>query len=213
MKNVLYVGSGNSSLQIKNIDTKNSIVCALNNAYLLFEDFDYWIRPGDFPQDSYPKEKKYKNEITYNDYKKSIFSLSKKLNWKTDSPEHYIGYTMFFNGLYWIFENLNPSNVYTLGFDHDYNVEKYNKWKELGEPNPQNNYNNLDITKEFSEFKNDSFYGISTPDPLRKGLGLEYLKEKFILAQQNADLLNIKLWNLSENPSEVNIFEKIKEIH
>ena len=53
----------------------------------------------------------------------------------------------------------------------------------------------------------------SAPDPLRKGLGLEYLKEKFILAQQNADLLNIKLWNLSENPSEVNIFEKIKEIH
>ena len=31
MKNVLYVGSGNSSLQIKNIDTKNSI--GMNSEY------------------------------------------------------------------------------------------------------------------------------------------------------------------------------------
>jgi hypothetical protein len=213
MKNVLYVGSGNSSLQIKNINTKNSIICALNNAHLLFEDFDYWIRPGDFPKNDYPKEIKFKNEVTYKDYKNSIFLLSKELNWETTSPEHYIGYTMFFNGLYWIFENLKPSNVYTLGFDHDYNIEKYNKWKALGEPNPQNNYNNLNINKEFSEFKNDSFYGTSTPDPLRNGLGFEYLKEKFILAQHNANLLNIKLWNLSEKHSDVNMFEKIKEIH
>ena len=38
--------------------------------------------------------------------------------------------TIFFCGLYWIFDELKPEKVSLLGFDHDYNPDKVKKWNE-----------------------------------------------------------------------------------
>jgi hypothetical protein len=43
------------------------------------------------------------------------------------SPAHHIGYTIFFLGLYWIMLELQPTDIYLLGFDHDYNPKKTEK--------------------------------------------------------------------------------------
>ena len=60
-ENYLYIGSGNSALNIKDKDLSNfTIVCA-NNAWRLFDKsfFDIWIHSGDFPKYNFPKEKNY----------------------------------------------------------------------------------------------------------------------------------------------------------
>jgi hypothetical protein len=207
-KDVLYVGSGNSALLSSQYDLSNLIVCCVNNAHLLFDSFDYWIRPGDFPIENYPKIKNYKQGISYSEYSKQIRIISERLNWNVASVEHHAGYTTFFNGLYWIMGELSPKNIYTIGFDHDYNKEKLKKWYEKGNPAPNNRYNGLDIQKEFKEFENDSFYGISTPDPMR--LGEQHLKEKFEIAKETAKQLNINLWNLSDVRG-INSFNKINK--
>jgi hypothetical protein len=206
IKDVLYIGSGNSALQAKEIVTTDLTICAVNNAWQILEKVDYWIHSGDFPKENYPKNKNYKNKISHGEYAPAVHNLSKTLGWNVTSPEHYVGYTIFFQGLYWIMAELKPKNIYTLGFDHDYNKEKLKKWFELKEPSPHNKYNGLVIDEEFADFKNDSFYGVSTPDPMR--LGQDHIEKKFELAKQCAEKLDIKLWNISSSKNTINSFNK-----
>lgn len=213
--NVLYIGSGKSAQLIENIDlSKYYIVCA-NNAWRLFENshFDVWLHTGDFPTESRPLNRNYDLEISHNDYSKSAINIMKKLNLQTNSPMHNLGYTVFFNGLYWIFDQLQPQKVSLLGFDHDYNQEKLKKWDENGRPNPQNNYKkprNQSLSdwseKFFDGMETDSFYGHGTPDPMR--LGAKHLKQKFMYAIINANKLNIDLVNLSPVESTINMVRK-----
>ena len=208
--NVLYIGSGNSALQCKNIDTSKYIIACANNAFRLFDSFDIWICSGDFRSSNYPSRKKYLTYISRNEYSNHVNEISKKLNWDTDSPQHHAGYTIFFQGLYSLMNIPNFTNIYTLGFDHDYNMEKYNKWKSLDYPNPQNKYHGLNMSEVFSEFEQDSFYGKeSTPDPLRYGIGTDHLIEKFKFAKENAKKLNINLYNASRSYSKINSFKRV----
>ena len=206
IKDVLYIGSGNSALKAAEINKDGLIVCAVNNAWRILDNVDYWIHSGDFPRENYPEHKNYKNRISHGEYAPAIHRLNETLQWNAPSPEHYVGYTIFFQGLYWIMSELKPKNIYTLGFDHDYNKEKLKRWFELGKPSPHNKYNGLIIQEEFEGFKNDSFYGVSTPDPMR--LGQSHIEEKFELAERYAEKLGVTLWNLSSSKNGINSFNK-----
>lgn len=214
-ENFLYIGSGNSALNTKGKDLSNyTIVCA-NNAWRLFEEssFDIWIHSGDFPNYNFPKVKNYKEEVSYKEYSQTSNNAAKTLGWKTNYPQHYAGYTIFFQGLYWIMMNKNPKKIGVLGFDHDYNPDKVKKWKDAKNPNIQNNFNDKTVKNMndwannfFNGLKQDSFYGQGTPDPLR--LGENHLLEKFEIAKESASKLNISLVNYSGVTTGINTFEK-----
>lgn len=204
--NVLYVGSGKSALMAKNLDLSKYTVVAVNNAWRIFENskIDYWIHPNDFPSDKFPTKKIFGKEIIHNDYEYTSNLANEHFKWNAIQPMHYCGYTIFFQGIYWIMFNLKPEKIYLLGFDHDYNVKKVEFWKEKGMPG-------LDVKKkeanlDFSNFESDFFYGHGNPDPLR--FEKSHLISKFDLLKKNAKLLNIKLFNLSSAKSEINTIEK-----
>ena len=210
-KNVLYVGSGNSAEFIKDIDLSQYTVVCVNNAWRLFVDKQIyaWVRPGDFPRENYPRTKGYDVEVRPLEYNKAAEDAMKKLNHEWKSPSHAYGYTIFFNGLYWIMMTLKPKRISLLGFDHDYNPEKVARWEEGKRPNPQNRYQakgDVDVDEWgntfFKGLKQDSFYGQGTPDPLR--LGESHLVEKFNFALENCSRLGIDLVNLSPVPSRIN---------
>jgi len=212
--NILYVGSGRSAQLVKRIDLSKYKVACVNNAWRLFEKFDIWIHSGDFPSENRPKTKNFEIEVSHREYNKAAQEMAEKLGAATRSPSHYFGYTAFFNGLYWLM-NEQPKKISLLGFDHDYNPEKVKKWQENNKPSPQNQYlkpKDMTINEWLGDFfkgmEKDSFYGQGTPDPLR--LGEKHLKDKFLLAIENAKKLNIELVNLSPVESNINMVQKEK---
>lgn len=216
-KLILYIGSGKSAHLVHKLDkTDYTIICA-NNAWRLFENshFDVWVHSGDFPSENRPKNKIYNLEISAKQYNQSAQEIVNKLNIASESPCHYLGYTIFFNGLYWIMNEYPNCEIHLLGFDHDYNVDKLKKWNDNQRPNPQNHFlkpKNESISDWSNAFFNgmeiDAFYGHGTPDPMR--LGEKHLIEKFNLAIKHADQLNIKLYNLSPVISKINTIPKKK---
>lgn len=214
--NVLYIGSGKSSELIKDLDLSKYYVVALNNAYRHFEgkSLDCWIHSGDFPREWRPKDKSFiKREVTHPEYEDGVKNIIKDLDISAASPAHYVGYTMFFQGLYFLANEFHPKKISLLGFDHDYNPEKVAIWKAQGQPNPQNNFKRVggesikdSLDKTFEGKSPDSFYGHGTPDPLR--LGEDHLLAKFKLAEAIFKQLGIELVNLSPVKSEINILRK-----
>lgn len=213
--NVLYVGSGKSAKLVNEIDLNKYHICCVNNAWKLFNtcNFNTWIHSGDFPLENYPKIKIYTQEISYHDYSLSSENIIKKLDINCSSPQHYLGYTIFFMGIYWIIDSLKPSKISLIGFDHDYNPKKVKLWEEKGKPNPQNDYfKNKNQTIDewskifFKDMEPDFFYGHGTPDPLR--LGESHLKEKFELLIKLSEKLNVNIVNLSPVESNINIIKK-----
>ena len=211
MYNVLYLGSGNSAKLIDKLNLDNYFIVGVNNTWRLFKDsrFDIWIHSGDFPVENRPKLKNYDAEISYNEYSKSASSIVEKLGIKCNSPQHYLGYTIFFMGLYWIMNDLQPSKISLLGFDNDYNPDKVDKWNNHNRPNPQNSYlkprgqSIKDWSNDFfKDMKHDSFYGHGTPDPIR--LGMQHLIQKMRQAVENSDFFGIEILNLSPVCSEFN---------
>lgn len=213
MSKVLYIGSGNSAKLVDTIDTSCYYIVCANNAWKLFKNskFDAWIHSGDFPYENRPKKDdiNYKLEVSHKEYSLSAENICKKLQISTKSPCHILGYTIFFLGLYWILDNRPNSDIYLLGFDHDYNSKKIQKWNSNNRPNPQNKYlkpKNQSIAEWsdqfFSGMQKDSFYGHGTPDPMR--LGLTHLKQKMQNAITNANKLGVQVVNLSPVESEFN---------
>ncbi|MEI2265656.1 hypothetical protein [Erwinia sp. CGal63] len=217
---VLYIGSGISALQAREEKYQGHIIVCLNNAWRIFAggSFDYWLHSGDFPQENYPVATHFKADIGYERYVQASDWIGKKLGWRHEDPEFYIGYTMFFQGLYWIMMALSPTTIGLLGFDHDYDQNKVVKWQQAGEPNIQNQFNqpekvpNINSWSEsfFKEFRPDFFYGHGTPDPLRTGLGLDYIKTKMQLADSVARQLGIAIVNYSERASPVEVFQRVR---
>lgn len=213
--NIIYIGSGKSALNVLKMDISKYTIICVNNAWKIFENkmFDIWIHSGDFPKENFPMIKNFKTEISHKDYEESAKKAADVFNWKTNSPQHYLGYTIFFLGLYWIMLTLSPKKIGLLGFDHDFNPEKVNKWNQNNRPNIQNQFNKKK-EKTILEWSNnffinmepDSFYGHGTPDPIR--LGESHLIQKFNLAKENANILGIKLVNFSTVESKINTIEK-----
>ena len=212
-KNVIYCGSGNSSKLIDLVDQKDFVICGANNAWRLFKEFDFWIHSGDFPRENRPEKQNFKTEISYSEYKETSKRFCDTLGIETTSPQHYVGYTIFFLGLHWIMTELKPKRIGLLGFDHDYNPEKVKKWREGGQPNPQNQYLKSDETIKkwgenfFDGMKQDSFYGQGTPDPLR--LGEDHLRGKFKQLIENSKKIGIEIVNLSPVSSGINPMPKV----
>ena len=201
------------------MDLSRYTVCCVNNAWKLFDNytFEHWIHSGDFPYENRPKRQdiNFHNEVTYHHYKISSEEIVKQLGVECHSPQHYLGYTIFFLGLYWIIHTLKPEKISLLGFDHDYNSMKVKKWNDNGRPNPQNNFQREpeQSIKDWSNnfflgMESDFFYGHGTPDPIR--LGESHLISKFQQAIDICERLNVELVNLSPIESKINIIKKEK---
>lgn len=215
---VLFVGSGLSAQQARSDNYHDHIKVCLNNAWRIYEGgvFDYWIHPADFPQENYPLNVNYKKEISYNDYAAVLNNGASRLGIRDVSGfelEKRIGYTSFFQGLYWIMLALSPERIGLLGFDHDYNKNKIDKWIADDKPNVQNHFNDKKekTIKEWSDnyfqgFEKDFFYGHGTPDPMR--YGPDYIERKMILAQEKSKSLGVSIVNYSERQSPYNVFER-----
>lgn len=214
--NVLYVGSGNSAKLIDKLYLSKYKVVCVNNAWRLFQDrrFDVWIHSGDFPKENCPKVKMYDKEISAKEYALSTANIAKKLNMVCKSPQHHTGYTIFFQGAYWIMSELKPDKISLLGFDHDYNQNKVDKWNNHKRPNIQNKFGDKPKNQSITDWSNlfydgmgiDFFYGHGSPDPMR--LGVEHLIDKFNLLKENAKKLNISIVNLSPVTSPINTIPK-----
>ncbi|MBN8420107.1 MAG: hypothetical protein J0L73_14410 [Verrucomicrobia bacterium] len=202
--NVLYVGSGRSALLAAKADPHKYTICAVNNAWRIFPfPFDYWIYSGDFPQDNFPLTRNFKKEVSHFDYETSSAAVCKKIAREERFPQHHLGYTIFFQGLYWIIHHLQPRKIYMLGFDHDYDPAKVKKWKIAGEPSPQNHH--LKLPQSFFETNlSDSFYGYGTPDPMR--LGDDHMRELFQRAGDYSTRLGVLLLNASGVTNGLNPF-------
>jgi hypothetical protein len=213
---VLYVGSGKSALEASNSNFDDHFIVCVNNAWKIFQGkrkIDVWLHTGDFPRENYASPNEFNLEISYKDYQKTSKEAADILQWKTKSPERYAGYTAFFQGLYWIFFALKPEKIGLLGFDHDYNPAKSEKWILSGKPNIQNQFNNKSektiaewSANFFKDYEPDFFYGHGTPDPLR--LGDDHLLEKMNLAIISAKKLQISLVNYSNIYSTLNPIQK-----
>lgn len=210
---VLYVGSGKSAQKAPEFLRPGLTTCAVNNAWNLFPSgtLNYWIYPCDFPGDRRPPEGYRTKRINHDSYKIAGPASCDLIGTDNKFREHWIGYTIFFQGLHWIMHSLKPSRIFTLGFDHDYNPAKVAKWKEAGCPAPNNRFQGdkpKDVLawadKFFEGMEPDSFYGQGTPDPLR--LGDTEMRTFFQRAQEVADKLNIGLYNLSGVTDGLNTF-------
>lgn len=213
---VLYVGSGRSAALVQQANLDGLTVCAANNAWRLFtpeKPCHHWIHSGDFPGENRPKGKVFESEVSYDKYSVSSAQVSEHLQCVTKSPQHHLGYTIFFQGLYWIMWTLKPSEIHLLGFDHDYDSAKAAMWKENGCPAPHNRFlkepgvSIADWSSAFfKDHTADAFYGHGTPDPLR--LGEPHLKELFTRAKEYAARLGVDVFNVSPNESTLNTFPR-----
>lgn len=208
---VLYVGSGCSALKIRRLDTAGVQVCGANNAWRLLPDDGIWIHTGDFPQESRPKDFPAERRVSYDRYSESNKAVVEHLGCKTASPAHFLGYTIFFQGLYWIAWNFKPARIYLLGFDHDYAPEKVQRWENGGRPTPQNEFLKPRATtiKDWSEqffdgLPQDFFYGHGTPDPMR--LGPAHLAVLFDRAKELLPRLGVECINISGVTNGLNTF-------
>lgn len=215
---VLYVGSGKSALLAPGYFGKAK-TCAVNNAWSLFPSgtLDYWVHPSDFPIERHPPAGYRTKRVDFNVYQGAAEKSCQIMEARTSFQHHWIGYTIFFQGLHWIMHDLKPSRIFTLGFDHDYNPQKVDKWVKAGCPAPHNRFNEerpKDVLAWADQFfqglESDSFYGHGTPDPLR--LGEEEMKTFFKRAEEVADRLGIELYNLSGVSEGLNTFKHANSI-
>lgn len=215
---VLYVGSGMSALQAKDEIYNDHVKVCLNNAWRIYEggSFDYWIHPDDFSRENYPQNAHFKTEIRHKEYSWVLHQMAERIGLKGLSGfalEKEIGYTAFFQGLYWIMGSLAPDKIGLLGFDHDYNPEKTKKWYGAGMPHIHNKYNNKTektvrawADAFFDGCEPDAFYGYGTPDPLRYGAA--YIERKMRMAVDSATALGITITNYSRRESPFDVFER-----
>lgn len=204
-KPVLYVGSGRSALKLKEFKTSEMTVCSVNNAWRLFtkeNPCDVWIHSGDFPRERKPLERCFELEVGNQEYEVTSEKTARFVGYEGKFPLHHLGYTIFFQGLFWILWTLRPSVIYTLGFDHDYNPEKVGKWITGGCPGPQNQYGGKTeasisdwAAQFFGQSAPDAFYGHGTPDPMRLGQG--ELEQFFQRSMLYAETFGCKLYNAS----------------
>ena len=217
LESVLYVGSGLSAKAAKGLADKVTLCCAVNNAWRVFdpEGVDYWLCPGDFPPENYPPPRFPHKPINYCDFKDSSQNVFARFGEEYQFPQHHAGYTTFFQGLYWLFDKVQPKRIYLLGFDHDYDPQKVELWESQGQPAPNNNYGGTSppsVEKWANEFFKDcpvdAIYGHGTPDPLR--LGAQAITELFLRAQDYAERLGIEVFNVSGVTHGLNTFPQFK---
>ena len=98
------------------------------------------------------------------------------------------------------------SEIYLLGFDHDYNPKRVEKWdgKHIG------NEEKLKEIFSSDDESPDAFYGQNTPDPLRHGK--HNLSQMFEDAHKHAAHYGCTIYNLSSRKGGIEVFERTTEI-
>lgn len=198
-KRLLFVGSGISALEYKKYDLSEVEVLTVNNSIKAFDHpVDYYLCSTNFPTAQKPNRSMFTNFITKTYYRYDVLShaMFNKLGFR---PQ--IGKTVFLDGLYWAMAS-GFKEIYLLGFDHDYNKKRVEKW--------QGKY--ITSQEKLAEIFNgegeepDAFYGQNTPDPLRHGQ--DNLTGMFILAKEHAKIYGCKIYNLSSRKSDIDVFER-----
>lgn len=201
---VLYVGSGRSAIKATELRSSSDVACAVNNAWRVFDKgtLDYWVHSGDFPASGFLPQDHGARTINYYDYRDSPGRMCEQLGVPFERPEYHIGYTLYFQGLFWILDTFKPKRILHLGFDHDYNAAKTQAWREAKQPTPHDRFGGHDPADAikwgdefFKTFEPDFFYGHGTPDPLR--LGEQELVRLFKQAEEYAARLGCELLNAS----------------
>jgi hypothetical protein len=189
----------------------------VNNAWQVFapRGVNYWVYPGDFPLEKFPPKSFPHTPVSYYNFRYSAKNVFARFGEAYESPQHYAGYTTFFQGLYWLFDQVHPKRIFTLGFDHDYAPEKVARWESNGLPSGVNFYNGEHPTavdqwtnEFFKGCPTDAFYGHGTPDPLR--LGASAITELFQRAQLYAGKLGIEVFNVSGVTMGLNTFPQFQ---
>jgi hypothetical protein len=115
---VLIIGSAPDAVSVKNWDLSIFSSCvAINNAWQLFEGWDYLIYPEDFPSDRLP------------DYQSQTGKKLIAANEFVPQQNHfggfvYAGGTMAFTAAYWALGALKPDLIAFVGCDMIYSTDK-----------------------------------------------------------------------------------------
>jgi len=175
MNKVLIIGSGHSAKEYEKYKNLDLIVVVVNNAWKITENWDYWVYAGDYKGDRPITIKDNQTEITGVDYNKSMIKYG---------YVNKCGFSIMLNTSYWVIENLNPSEIYYLGADMDYN------------PDEKGNTHFYGIGYDIRTYKK------SDPDIMvelnAKGDN-NYLENIYMRFYNIAKNKNIKVFNISSN--------------
>ena len=144
----------------------------------------------------------YKNLVDKVKYRYDVLShaMYHKLGFR---PQ--IGKTIFLDGLYWAMAS-GFTEIYLLGFDHDYNKKRVEKWKGKYTTDQSQL---ADLFNGEGE-EPDAFYGQNTPDPLRHGE--DNLINMFETAKEHTRIYGCKIYNLSSRQDGINVFERVRDV-
>ena len=128
-KKVLIVGSAPDAVTIKQWDLSLfDAVVVINNAWRLYDQWDYHIYPEDFPEDRHPsKVKPRQTQIIYKDYVPAQNQFGGFV---------YAGGTMAFTAAYWVLAALKPELMAFIGCDMVYDKSKPTHFYGVGAADP-----------------------------------------------------------------------------
>jgi hypothetical protein len=188
-------------LEYSQYDLSEFQILTVNNSIKAFKQpVDFYLCSTNFPKSNKPDQSKYSILIDKVKYRYDVIShaLLYQLGFR---PQ--IGKTIFLDGLYWAMAS-GFKEIYLLGFDHDYNKKRVEKWrgKYITDQSKL-----ADLFNGKGE-EPDAFYGQNTPDPLRHGEN--NLESMFRLANEHAKKYSCMIYNLSSKQDGIQVFERAK---
>lgn len=182
---VLMLGSGRSVEDYHKYANKNFIIVAVNNAWAVTEDYDYWIKAEDYygrcPNELLPHQKAICKEY-YN-------ALNK------NGGINKCGFSMMLAASYWVLEEIKPNNIYYLGADMNYTPDEKGHTHFYGK--------GYDILKR----------GMPDPDLMIEERGNNnpnYLNDIYMRFYWIAEKQGTKCYNLSKDPDTRLPYPKIE---
>lgn len=186
-KNILIVGSGLSAKDIKLYNENLFTIVAVNNGYLITENWDYWVHTNDFAG-TRPNIKNMQREIKNKDYEAAMNNYG---------GIKACGYSIMLNASYWTLSAIKPEKIYYLGADMNY------------QPDESGNTHIYGIGYDIKKNK------ISDPDLMikRYSNGDEnFLKKIYNRFYDIAKSKNTQVWNLSRDERTRLPFPKVSEM-
>lgn len=170
---VIILGSGKSVLEYPKYKKYNFTVVVVNNAWKATDDWNYWIRPGDYKGESPANIGADQKIVTGQEYNLAMRSYGHVTE---------CGFSIMLNASYWVMEALKPKNIYYLGADMNY------------EPDENGNTHFYGVGFDIKNF------GVSDPDRMAmrmKKTRPDYLREIYMRFYNFAQERGIGVYNLS----------------
>lgn len=171
---VLILASGKTATQIKEIDTSNFTVIAVNNAWKATDKWNYWIHAMDY-KGNRPESVRGNQTV--------VKSAEKVLS--NYGGVYHCGYSITLCASYWALHTLKPSEIYYLGCDMNYEPDKHGSTHFYGV--------GYDIGRR----------GVSDPDAMAKRwkdpeqTEDEYIQQIYLRFKQTAEEKGCTVWNAS----------------